>query len=242
MLHSWLERARNAFHASRGTGRQSMNLPAYSALIDAGTNALLDLRQNAPAVNFLAKCFPDTFYYGNVNYPNYKKSFFLLDIPAEQFSEWAFNNKSRTFHKRGPDAKNDSLRNLSRLAVARGNVATHIINNISHSRFRKGTGIAQQEYVYILKRIEAEKFRDSNYDEEKLLEYPLVLQYAEFADITPRVAADEILFKARLHDEDLVKTELMRMKYFKLIKEIKTPEEAPLVQKEFMKEFYKGIA
>ena len=101
----------------------------------------------------------------------------------------------------------------------------NVMRELSFVRGKIWTGVAFQETVYAEKQREAGKFRNAGYREEDIMEYPLIVQYADFAGTSLREAADDILFKAKLDLEHLAKTELLRLRYFKKIREAKDPAE-----------------
>lgn len=108
------------------------------------------------------------------------------------------------------------------------------------ARYPVMTGIWQQETVYINKRLQAIAFRDAGYPEDVAPNYPYVLQYADLTGSTLRQAADDIIFKAKLDEDFLAKTELLRLKYFRLVREAEKPEEVAEAYKAFVRESYKN--
>jgi hypothetical protein len=95
-----------------------------------------------------------------------------------------------------------------------------------------------QEAVYITKKTQAQRYKDAGYQGDDL-EYPYVMQYADFAGLSMRVAADEILLKATFDDEVLLKTEFFRLKYFELIKNMNDPGQADRITLDFRRECLK---
>lgn len=95
------------------------------------------------------------------------------------------------------------------------------------------TTLAFQELIYLSKKVEALRFKDQGYKEEDILDYPYILQYAELANISYKQAADEIIFKSKLSDATLAKTEQMRLKHYRILKEAKTVEDLEEALKNF---------
>ncbi len=81
-------------------------------------------------------------------------------------------------------------------------------------------------------------FRESGYDESMAIECPYVLQYADFSGISLQQAADDILLKSKFDRDLLMKTELLRLKFFRRIKEAQKPEEVALVIRDFFNDYY----
>ena len=95
--------------------------------------------------------------------------------------------------------------------------------------------------VYFTKKIQAQDFKDSGYNEALAATYPYVFQYAEIASISPRQAAEDIIRKAQAGETLFVKTELLRLRYFKKIREAKTPQEVGVIHEEFLRDYYADI-
>jgi hypothetical protein len=99
-------------------------------------------------------------------------------------------------------------------------------------------GVSMQESVYTTKRAQAQSFRASGYDESQPADFPYVLQYADYARISMKEAADRILLKAKLDEHTLAKTELLRLKYFDRVRAAKAPQDLKKVDEEFMLEYF----
>jgi hypothetical protein len=215
----------------------------YSALVDFSTGALLVMGNSSPALIFLSECMPDTHFVPFVNDPNYTGSFFELPFLAlmkpENYPKWAWDKVNRIFVKTEKGVLNEQLRAKSRLAVSKHAVINRIINNISVARNKTATGVRlQDERVYPAKKMQAQAFKDSGYSEDLIAEYPYVVQYADFAKLSLKQAAEEILFKARMNHQMLINTESLRLRYFKKVREAKTPEELPIILKKFLSDCF----
>ena len=61
-----------------------------------------------------------------------------------------------------------------------------------------------------------------------------MIQHADYANIPFKQAADDILFKAKLHEEMLAQTEILRIKFFNKIKK----ENDPAALTQIVSDFY----
>ena len=122
--------------------------------------------------------------------------------------------------------------------MAKQGAFVRIIANLNQSRYKVKTGLDAQDVVYMTKKIQAQAFKDSGYEEHDLLKFPYVLQYAEYAGLSAKVATDEILFKAALDDQFLADTELLRLRYLNKVKVATELEELPKIFEEFLRDSY----
>lgn len=215
-----------------------MATPRFSVLTDQDTQAVLTLSTNTPAIVFLNQSMDATYRDSSVSHPNYTKSFFLAELPPAKYPEWRWDRKTRTFVKIAPHLLSNALRERARLAHMKLLAIIRIMRNINIARDRLNTGVHLQETAYLLKRLEAEKFKASGYDENLILEIPFVAQYAELADITLREASDDILLKAKIAEQDLARTELLRLMYYRRIRETSSPDDIPTIMEEFYRDCY----
>ena len=212
----------------------------YSALVDASTSALLTLTQRVHIISFLEKTPMDAEHMYSVNYPNYIQRFEIADEPVESFPEWSWNASERLFVRTPERLLTESLRQRSLLAVKKSYVLFEIMNMISSARITACSGIAMQESVYMTKKTQAQRYKDAGYPGGDLFEYPYVLQYADLVGLSMRTAADEILFKARLSDDVLLKSEFFRLKYFELLKNAMEVALIDSIFIAFQRDFYKS--
>lgn len=215
----------------------------YSALLDSPSNVVLAISKSVSAIGFLNECTPDTSVAFSINFPNYTKSFFHRAIFSAimklgDYSRWTWDRKTRTFSKTRKGVLNDHIIAKSRLAESKCHTINKIINNLNSARFNVGTGVQFQETVYLTKKMQAAVFKNSGYDEDLIIEYPYVLQYADYANLSLRQATEDILLKAKLDDELLAKTELLRLKYFNKIKKATAPDQLPVIYEEFICDCY----
>lgn len=222
-------------------------MPIYSALLDSNTQIVLALSDNISAIVFLNECMSDTSHAVSVNYPNYTKSlfhekpFFLAREKPEHYPRWTWKEKTRTFVKTRPDVLTDGLIARSRLAVSKHGAISRIIVNLNQACYKVRTGFEFQETVYLTKKLQAQKFKDSGYDENVIMEYPYVLHYADYAGIPLKEAADDILFQAKLDDQHLANTELLRLRYFNKVRDATKPEQLPAIFEEFLRDCYINV-
>ena len=210
----------------------------YDALVDSTTRSVLAVSEHRSAVIFVYKCTADTKHIPFVNFPHYPDPFFLLSYPIEDYPKWAWTGKGRLLEQTKDALVPKETLARVRLANEKLKLISQIITDLNIARQRIGTGIEFQETVYLTKKTQAQQFKDSGYDEESVIEYPFVLQYADLAGITPRQATDDILFKAQLSDDVLAKTELLRLKYFRRVKAASKPEQMSIIREEFMRDFF----
>ena len=208
----------------------------YSALVDASTAALLALSTNVPIICFLAKATPEAEHIAFVNYPNYMQRFELAASP-KTFPEWSWNRRHRRFLPM-PNPTDD-LRQRSLLALKKAQALFEITLSLNMLRYPVANGLGMQETVYITKKMQAQRYKDAGCPKEPLA-YPYVLQYSEHSGLTMRAAADEILFKAQLDDEVLLKTEGFRLKYFNLLKDIIDVAQLDPLIHDFRRELFRG--
>lgn len=213
-------------------------MATYSALVDSSTNVVLAVSSHVSAIVFLNEFMPDTGHATRVHYPNYPDSLFIASCSPEECPEWTWDRITRTFKTTRPSLINESLRTRARLANAKLNAVSKVITSLSEARYKVRTGIEFQETVYLTKKWQAQRFKDLGYNENSIMEYPYVLQYADFAGITLKQAADDILFKASLDDQHLANTELLRLRYFNKIRDATKPEQLPPIMEEFKRDCF----
>lgn len=205
-------------------------LPTYSALVDDGTRAVLAVSENTAALAYLSEVFLDTHHFLNVTWPNH-----MYDLPfpvhAPSLAGWSWSLNSRKFEPTRPDVLTPEIDARSRLAIKKLHAVAHIMRMLSIARSRLTPGILLQETVYLTKKIQAHAFRDGGYDERAIFQYPYVLQHADFAELSYKEAADDIILRAKLDDDFLAKSELLRLTYFAQLKSLTDPADiAPLLE------------
>lgn len=219
---------------------------AYHLLVDSESFVVLAISPSLPAIVFLNECIENTFIIPAAQYPNYMNDAFChslhktAQVNPENNLRVTWNRKARAFVHTRPHMITEELKSRARLANSKLDVITKIMISLSRARSPVATGVDFQETVYLTKKAQAKAFKDSGYDEERLLEFPYVLQYMDFAKVSSVAAADEILFKAALDDQLLANTELTRLRYFKKIKEASSAERIAEIYIEFLRDMYRN--
>jgi hypothetical protein len=208
----------------------------YNILCDSGNDMVLAMSHNPSAIILAHECTPDSYKFTDVTHPNYKKDFPLLSVRGDSFAEWSWQNKARKFIKTNPELLTQEYIERSRLAGSKVRAFELLIYGLNMARQPVRTGVDFQETVYLIKKAEAAAFKATGYDESRLFEYPYVLQYADFAKIPAKEAADAILFSAKLDEQLLMRSELLRLKYFKKVKDATSPEEMKTIIDGFYQE------
>lgn len=226
MLHFWL-------------------MPRWNALLDTSTNIVLAVSSHRAALTQVREALTDTTIAAGVNVPNYqrtwyRRSFFLSGVAPENYPRWTWSFKTRLFSPTRTELITEALIERARLANTQLDAYSKMIRLLSSARSSLETGIDMQETVYLLKKMQALRFRDANYDERILLDVPFVLQYADLRDIPLKQAADDIIFKAKLDEDLLAKTELLRMKYFKRVRSAKTTDDVLDIMNHFERDYFKN--
>ncbi len=204
------------------------------ALIDNATGVTLAHSQRSAPVLFLQGNLRDTRY----TYINPTASSTINSTPPEQYPELTWNRKTKRFTQTHPDVLTEELRALSRLARAKLETIGRMIYDLNIARNELRIGIIFQETVYMTKKLQAHEFMKSGYDESRIMEYPYILHEADMKKTSFREAADAILFKAKLADDILLRTEQLRLEYFNKVKEADDPEMLKTIFKDFHKACY----
>lgn len=205
----------------------------FYILIDASTNAVLLTCDNVAIAYQLGNFLFDTAL-KPVWSKNIFHRFFLRQLAnsSEPYKYVWLDSRKEVLINRNV---NEAVRAKSQFVQKFYKIFKEIYQVIEYRRLRESgkTTLAFQELIYAAKRAEAERFRDHNYNVENILDFPYILQYAELKNISHKQAADEIIFKSKLSNNMLAKTEFMRLKHFGLLKEAKTIEELEEVHKNF---------
>src|SRR3989344_2310790 len=212
-----------------------MSVVWQSAVVDHPTGVLLAAGMSPAASEFVCKCTGDTLcaHYVQIPSPGWFDS-----RDSDRYIRWTWNYKQRIFSRTRPESMTNSLRSRSNLAQAKVDAMTSIISNLGQIRHRVGTGVLLQETVYAVKRAQAREFRDSGYDETRIGEFPYVVQYADFVKTNMRQAADDILLKAKMGDDSLLKTELLRLRYFNKMRDTQDAGEVAQILRKFYTDCY----
>lgn len=193
------------------------------ALIDAGTGALLTSTNFTSVLFTLNEFIPGTVYAHDIQYAQKASVRDIVNGDRNRYPEWRWNPGAGEFTPMQPGILTDEIRERSKLAEAKREAIEIIIERVSPMRVTQSSAMHGQDLVHHMKATEASLFKTSGYDERRLVEFPFVRQYADIAGISPRAAADEILFQAQLRTEELVRSEGVRMRFLARVREAQTP-------------------
>lgn len=221
----------------------------YGALLDARTYTVLTVSRGPGILSILHECTPNTVIAFNIQYPHYTggiRTFYRKIHPifstrttGADYIRWKYSFSSQLFSRKSVGNETSDLPARARLATVKRDALSTIMrytNAVQVSLLRETLA---QEVVYALKRDEAMRFRDSGFNEKDVMEYPFVFQYADFAGVSLQQAAEDIIFKAKLRNEQLAQSELVRLRHFSLIKSARSQDEVSKVLLEFSKDYYR---
>jgi hypothetical protein len=214
--------------------------PPYSALLDATTSALLFLSTRIPVIVFLTKAMSEADHEYCVNYPNYLQEFPQTAIEPVRWPEWTWNGDTRLFEPTPKELITERLTLFAALAGKKAQALVEVIRTLTMARYPVWEGMPMQDVIYVTKKLQAQRYKDAGYPEGANLDYSYVLQWADFAGLSMKAAADEILLKASFADDQLLKSELFRLKYYGRIRDVNTVEEVDRLVLDFRREFYKS--
>lgn len=197
-------------------------MQTYTGLIDIDTNAIMTIQPTMAPIVWLKENAPNVDMMPRMQFPNNSEIIQTIQ-KAGNFYNYTWNRKNRTITSTEASLITPALIAKSELLHTKAKIVWSMINVINATRHNSRTGLHFQETVYITKRSQAEEFKASGYDERYITNYPYVIYYADLVDITYQEAADDILLKAKLSDQVLAKTEQLRMKYFRLLKQVQVP-------------------
>jgi hypothetical protein len=211
---------------------------ADNAIFDSTTGIILALTRSLPALHFLRNADPEATFATGMRSPHYATDYPLDGLPPIAYVEWQWLPRPRKLARTDSAYVTNEIRSRSALAQARLRSYTRIVHFLNVARSSVDCGVSMQESVYTTKRAQAQSFRASGYDESQPADFPYVLQYADYARISMKEAADRILLKAKLDEHTLAKTELLRLKYFDRVRAAKAPQDLKKVDEEFMLEYF----
>lgn len=214
----------------------------YNALLDCPSGAILTLSPIVGDLVILGKSMPDTRISEYINFPNYisfwSNIFFENLFKINDYPQWSWDNEKRKLIKTKRHVLTKKLLTKSLLAESKRKYISNIILYLNIARRDLFSGIDFQDFVYSTKKEQAQTFKDSGYNEDLIMQCPYVMQYADFANISLKQAAEDIIIKAKFDDDILYKTELLRLKYFDKIKKATTPEQLPSIFEEFIRDCF----
>ncbi len=194
------------------------------ALLDAGTSTLFTVTGRPSVLRALNELVPGSVYVRSIHYGRKPEARALADGDPKEYPRWQWAEKSGSF-VRAREEPSEILRARAALAHAQRDALVLLTERVNGLRLAPATMIQEQGVVYLDKRDQALAFKAAGYDAAKLPEYPYVEQYAAIAERTPRQAADEIIFQARLRDDVLQKSETVRLKFMAKIRDARSAAE-----------------
>jgi hypothetical protein len=203
-----------------------------NALIDAPTATLLTLNTNLPTIAFLLRAIPDSEHVINVTVPNYPKG---LDIKPSTYLDHVWDRYRRLFAAGQPAPTR--VRKAALLAAKKAEAFGEVARTLAYMRSMVMSAVPLQDAVYTSKRLEAERFLREGTSADPL-EYPYIMQFADLSGLAPQQAAEEILLKARLTDDLLLKSEYFRLKYLELLRETSSIGAVDFILIGFRREFF----
>jgi len=194
-------------------------------IIDADTGVLLATSPTLSLVVALVEMVPDISYIGKDN--------MLPWGPHVTYTDWMWIRESRRFEPTHRSLVTPELVDKAALTRAKLQALGEIALDIKRERDRLAVPVKYQESVYWEKKAQAKAFKDSGHDAARIADFPYIAQYAEFAGISVHQASDDILFKAQLSDDILLRTELTRLTFFNRLKQAADMEQVALILRDF---------
>lgn len=154
---------------------------------------------------------------------------------SQQFPEWRWNSRARTFKRTNPANITEDMRRRAEIAQKKMHTILWAMLMINNLRQKVNSGLLLQETIYAEKERQARAFKESAFDESGLSQYPYVIDFSQDASISPREAAEAILFQAQLDHEYLVKNEHIRTRLFTKIRTAATIMDMDAIMAEFLK-------
>jgi hypothetical protein len=207
----------------------------YFALLDNQTHTLLVVGKSFQLINFLREYIPESALCSLPSSTKKEEVFFnsLLYSNNCYLLKWDFSK--REFIKNNKIS--DQLREKSTFSQNKYECLREIASHIEFIRSLFKKTIGYQEIIYLSKKLEAEKFKNNRYPENEILNYPYILQYAEYKEISFKESADAILLKATMGNEMLAKTEILRLNYFNKVKDATSKKDLDDILNQFLLDY-----
>lgn len=212
-------------------------MPKYHGLLEDVSGIVLTISPYVAPIFFLKDSIPNTHDACSMQRPNYREAFPLASVDPIDYPRSSWDSKNKTLKETPGHLLTPDILARSHIATVKRDAISKIMRSISKARYQTDKGVAFQETVYLTKKNQAQRFKDSGYNENLLLEFPYVLQDSEYEGMTMRQAADNILFRAKLDDDLLAKTEFLRRKYFNRVKTANTDEELSTIIEDFYRDY-----
>lgn len=206
----------------------------YSVLIDSDTRAVLAVGEHYNLLYFLSEWMLDTDVIATPSKNIFNSRFYNKLSKSEEpyLFRWEYGSKKIILNTN----LTEEVKNKSTIARAKYRILQEVSQYVFDMRLAAFKGLFLQDYIYSLKREEANKFVSDGYPENEFYKYPFVNQYAKFAGVSLKESAESILFKVTSSSAILSKSELFRMKYFKRIKEASSVEQLESIKKDMFSE------
>jgi len=206
----------------------------HFGFVDNATGGVLLIARKFQNVNLLKEYILDATLVQVPSSSSFQEKF-LDSLTPDNFCDFRWENGKIVLFKFSKDS--NFLKDKSLMSYEKYKVVLSITTKINSLRQRYKKNMAFQETVYGMKHFEAQRFKDKGYPEQEILEYPYILQYADYAKISFKESADLILLKSKIDHETLAKTELLRVRYLNAIKKADTKEELDRVHSDFLLDY-----
>jgi len=168
-----------------------------------------------------------------------ERSSSLYRLSADSLVNYLFHRQSNSIVKVAKlKAPPKELSQLSELLLARARYLNRVTRVVTRARNRVAPSEKYGELIDFLRKEQALLFRNSGYNEELIQNCLFVFQYAQVKKMTPKEAADEIIFQYNLFEAALWKTEEIKLKYFDLFSNAQTVKQTHEIFQDFVREYY----
>lgn len=188
----------------------------FYALLEGDTDNLLVFSQDYSCILHISEFFLDTRIVLVTTKKYFTKIFYMSLAHSDDKYLFKWDRERKKFVKNNDVTKD--LIEKSGLAISKYEVLCKIKTSIEEYRNFEKKDLKFQDDVYMQKKQEAERYKDKGYPEIEIFDFPFIRQYATFKKISFKESADAILLKAKLNEGPLVFSEMIRLKYFDLIK------------------------
>ena len=172
----------------------------YTAfLVDPATNRVLLTSGDIGCVNLLhgapeETCLLSYHDFFPVLGTNMNVSQLRRDIPRAEWLHYRFDFKENRIGLAHASASEiEKLRPLSDLLCAKLDALVDVVAALNRSRCALATPDSFGETVRFIKKDQAEKFKESGYDNARMREFLFVWQYAQVHGVSPTDAAERII-------------------------------------------------
>lgn len=170
------------------------------------------------------------------------------NLPPDQLSQltsepwaWCYKPSKQVDNLERND--NYSQEHKMRSLFLRDKLITYydITNRINFARVKTSPLLDSQSLVYEEKYRQARLFVDSGYSDSVLHDIPMVLDYADLDSCDARQAANQIVLKHQMMMDHLARTERLRIKFLRELREINTAESLTALKEKMHKEIWLNV-